>query len=348
MEHRTAVIFTDKKIKALFCANAAIFAVFAVASLLFLCFVPEKAAFFIFAAAVCAAAAAAAVLVIFLKKQNDIIERADDTIAAYISGNTDARIDCESEGGLYKLFHRINSLAAILNAHAENELRAKEFLKDAMSDISHQLKTPLTALNIYNGLISEAEDIAEVREYASLSEEELDRTSEMVRELLELAKLDAGAVAFKRERENIAELMEGVKRRFEFRAEREGKEIRLKGGDAELICDIRRTSEAIANIVKNSLDHTDAGGVTEIEWVRTGSVIRVEIRDNGRGIPKEDIYHIFKRFYRSRNSDDTSGAGLGLPIAKSIIEKQGGTVEAASEPGRGTVFTVNFLIPTKL
>ncbi len=348
MEHRTAVIFTDKNIRRLFCVNMLIIAVFMIVSLLFLGSVPEKAAILIFISALVFAAAEVVSLILFFKAQNDVIENADNKISEYISGNKDARIECELDGALYKLFHKVNSLASILNAHAENELKAKLFLKDAISDISHQLKTPLTALNIYNGLITDAEDIGEVREYAELSESELDRTENLVRDLLELAKFDAGTVVLKKRAENIAEMMESVKKRFLFRAEQEGKEIRLKGNDMELICDRWRMQDAIGNIVKNAIDHTGKGGIIEIEWIKIASSIRIYIRDNGRGIVSEDLYHIFERFYRSRNSSDTQGAGLGLPIAKSIIEAHGGTIEVSSEVARGTVFTLNFLITTNL
>ena len=109
-----------------------------------------------------------------IEKQNALIEGAITQINAYLGGDTTARIDCDREGTLYRLFHSINALAAVLNAHADNELREKEFLKNTISDISHQLKTPLAALNIYNGLIQEADiDPASVKEFATLSEQEL-------------------------------------------------------------------------------------------------------------------------------------------------------------------------------
>ena len=101
--------------------------------------------------------AAAAIWVVccsYFKKQNKIMEQAVSQINVYLDGDSNARIECDSEGELYRLFHSVNSLAAVLNAHADNELREKEFLKNTISDISHQLKTPLAALNIYNGLLA--------------------------------------------------------------------------------------------------------------------------------------------------------------------------------------------------
>ena len=102
------------------------------------------------------------------------MENAVTQIREYISGNHDARIDCDDEGELYRLFHEVNALVAILNAHAENEGKAKIFLKDTISNISHQLKTPLAALNIYNGLLQEeTANLPAIKEFTDLSEQEL-------------------------------------------------------------------------------------------------------------------------------------------------------------------------------
>ncbi len=256
----------------------------------------------------------------------------------------------DEEGELNKLFHKINSLASTLNAHAENELKSKEFLKDTISDISHQLKTPLTALNIYNGILQdESENFPAIQEFAQLSEQELDRIETLVQNLLKITKLDAGTIVIDKKMENISEIMESVKRHFSFRAEKEGKKITLSGNrNLDLLCDRNWLTEAIDNIVKNALDHTEKGDCISIKWECFASVVQIIIKDNGSGIHPEDLYHIFKRFYRSRYSKDTQGIGLGLPLAKAIIEAHNGTIEVNSELGRGTSFIINFLIPTKL
>lgn len=282
--------------------------------------------------------------------QNKIIANASAKITQYISGNQNVRIECDEEGELNKLFHKINSLASTLNAHAENELKSKEFLKNTISDISHQLKTPLTALNIYNGILQdESENLPAIQEFAQLSEQELDRIETLVQNLLKITKLDAGTIVIDKKMENISEIMESVKRHFSFRAEKEGKKITLSGiRNLDLLCDRNWLTEAIDNIVKNALDNTEKGDCISIKWECFASVVQIIIKDNGSGIHPEDLYHIFKRFYRSRYSKDTQGIGLGLPLAKAIIEAHNGTIEVNSELGRGTSFIINFLIPTKL
>ena len=286
----------------------------------------------------------------YLQKQNRLLRQATEQIHAFLDGHTEARIPCEEEGDLNRLFHAINSLAAVLNAHADNELREKEFLKNTISDISHQLKTPLAALNIYNGLIQEeTADLPDVREFADLSEQELDRIDTLVQNLLKITRLDAGAVPFEKKTENIADLMRDTELHFAYRAKAEQKQLVLSGpDDVFLFCDRDWLSEAIDNLVKNALDHTQSDDTIRIEWNALPSAIQIFVKDEGSGIHPEDLYHIFKRFYRSRFSQDTTGAGLGLPLAKAIIEAHGGTIEVDSTHGKGTTFSIYFPIPTKL
>ena len=343
-------ILTNRKIKALFCVIAVCALVFAVISALLMIFESKNAAVYILVCGVSLFLVTLIALYRYFAEQNTIIEKAEAQITEYIAGNQAARIDCDNEGELNKLFHKVNSLAAILNAQAENEWKSKEFLKNTISDISHQLKTPLAALNIYNGIMQdEAEASPEMNEFTVLTEQELDRIETLVQNLLKITKLDAGTITIDKDLENVSEIIKSVKKRFVFRAAREGKQIVLSGeDDVTLLCDHDWLTQAIDNIVKNALDHTAEGGIIHIGWKQTASVVQLIIKDNGSGIHPEDLHHIFKRFYRSRFSKDTQGIGLGLPLAKSIIEAHNGTIEVDSELGKGTIFTVNFLIPTKL
>ncbi len=157
---------------------------------------------------------------------------------------------------------------AIADAHASSERRAREFLRNTISDISHQLKTPITALNIYNGILQqEAEDATSVREFVNLSEQELDRMEALVRNLLKMAQLDAGTLRLEQSPENISELLEHIKGQYSFRAEQEEKEISLDGDEqAVLVCDRTWLTEAIGNLVKNALDHTEPGDHIRVRW----------------------------------------------------------------------------------
>ena len=343
-------IFANKEIKKLFLAVSVIW----VASLLltqgFLWLCYQRFSLFLLLVFVLSGGAILAVGCSYFKKQNQAMEQAVSQINAYLDGDHNARIECDDEGELYRLFHTVNSLAAVLNAHADNELREKEFLKNTISDISHQLKTPLAALNIYNGLLQDEDiEVSSVKEFAGLSEQELDRIETLVQSLLKITRLDAGAIVLEKNAENVADMMRDIELHFAYRARQEKKEIILSGSDhLSLFCDRDWLNEAIDNIVKNAFDHTESGATIRVAWKELPSGVQIVITDNGCGIHPEDIHHIFKRFYRSRFCMDKQGIGLGLPLAKAIVEAHNGTIEVDSELGIGTTFTMNFLIPTKL
>ena len=271
------------------------------------------------------------------------METAVAEIDDYLIGDTDARIECDDEGEMYKLFHSVNTLVSVLNAHIENEFRTKEFLKDTISDISHQLKTPLAALNIYNGILqSETENLPDLKEFTILSEQELDRIEALVQNLLKITRLDAGTIIIEKNFENVSDMMHDIEQHFAYRAKQEQKELILSGDDdISLFCDREWMIEAVSNLVKNAFDHTDAGKRICVEWKQMSDLLQIVVEDNGCGIHSEDIYHIFKRFYRSRFSKDTQGIGLGLPLAKTIVELHGGNMKVDSVLGKGSAFTIN-------
>ena len=299
--------------------------------------------------ALCGMAAALGMAVCRLRHQEQSMENAAHQIAEYILDRRKGGIECSEEGAMYRLFHEVNSLVTMADAHADSERRAKEFLRRTIADISHQLKTPIAALNIYNGILQqETADAATVQEFTSLSEQELDRIESLVQSLLKMARLDAGAITLERSPENVFDLLEHIKRQYSFRAEQEGKEIALEGDEQTVFsCDRTWLAEAIGNLVKNALDHTAQGDRILVRWQQSPCLTQITVEDTGSGIHSEDLYHIFKRFYRSRFSKDTQGVGLGLPLAKSIVEAHQGSIEVHSKLGQGTAFTINFPIMTK-
>ena len=343
-------IFANKEIKKLFLAVSVIWVAFLLLTQGFLWLCYQRFSLFLLLVFVLAGGAILAVGCSYFKKQNQVMEQAVSQLQAYLDGDHNARIECDDEGELYRLFHTVNSLAAVLNAHADNELREKEFLKNTISDISHQLKTPLAALNIYNGLLQDGDmELSAVKEFADLSEQELDRIETLVQNLLKITKLDAGAIVLEKTTENVADMLRDVELHFAYRAKQEHKELVLSGPEEVLLfCDRDWLTEAIDNIVKNALDHTESGDAVHITWKALPNAVQIAVKDNGCGIHPEDLHHIFKRFYRSRFSQDKQGIGLGLPLAKTIVEAHSGTIEVDSELGKGTTFTMNFLIPTKL
>ncbi len=283
-------------------------------------------------------------LLLYLRRQHRAIHSAECAIREFLDGNAASRIACEQTGGWYSLFHQVNELSAILSTHAEKEKQTKEFLQGMISDVSHQLKTPLSALKMYQEIIgSPTAGPKTVMDFSQKSLREIKRMEAVVHTLLTLARLDAGMIQMQKAPENLDTLMQDVLERFAVRAEREGKIIALSGsGDDTLFCDALWISEAVGNIVKNALEHTGPGGRINISWERSALMTKLVIQDNGSGICPEDLYHIFKRFYRSRFSQDIHGIGLGLPLAKTIVELHGGTISVASSLRAGTTFTLSF------
>ncbi len=343
-------ILVNRKIRLLFCCLLFLTAVFTLLSVFCIIWKGNQAALCAALSTAGLGIAAAGAVFWYLKEQGRQIEEAAEQIREYSAGNRNARIDCDEEGDLYRLFQEVNALVSILNAHADNEKRAKTFMKDTISDISHQLKTPLAALNIYQGIIQEEEkESSVILEFSELCEQELDRIETLVQNLLKITKLDAGTIVIENAQVNVSQMMEQVQKSFAYRAEKEGKALLFLGDpEAELLCDQTWMREAVANLVKNALDHTKKGDAVSIRWKKFPSMVQIAVEDNGSGIHPEDLPHIFKRFYRSRFSKDTQGIGLGLSLAKAIVEAQGGSIEADSVLGVGTTFTMDFLIPTKL
>lgn len=281
----------------------------------------------------------------FLQKREALYENATKIIAEFSEGNFKTLLPDAKTGALYQMFHSVEELAMALRAENENTIKNKEFLKNTISDISHQLKTPLAALNMYMEIITEEPDnIETVKTFSNKAIQSLERMEQLIQSMLKVTRIDAGSIKFQKNIYPVMELIEKSIENLTTRAKSEGKDIVIKGNpDDTVFCDLSWTSEAIGNIVKNALDHTTTGGIISIEYQYSPALFRMTISDNGCGIAPEDIHHIFKRFYRSKNSIDTQGVGLGLSLSKAIIEGQNGNISVSSTYGKGTVFTISFL-----
>ena len=280
----------------------------------------------------------------FVLLRDKKIERADADIQDFMSGNVGTRLDDHEEGSLSKLFTSVNVMATSLTAHIALEKQNKEFLKDTISDISHQLKTPLAALKMYNEIIQDEKAANDVVEsFISKSERELNRMETLIQNLLKLARLDAGSIELEKSWHNLKEFLEECMKGFRTRTELDNKSIFLECDEQIAFSfDEEWLLEAVGNIIKNALDHTRANNKIEIQCDETPIAIEITIKDNGAGIHPEDIHHIFKRFYKSRFSKDNQGVGIGLALSKAIAEKHGGTVTVESVLGKGAVFHLVF------
>lgn len=282
---------------------------------------------------------------VFFWRRKQLYLQAGKVLTNYINGDYSCHLLENSEGAIFQIFASVEQLATMLQSKSEAEHETKEFLKNTISDISHQLKTPLAALHMYQEIIEgEPDNLETVKEFSAKMGVALKRMEQLIQAMLKITRLDTGNIVFEKSSYFVTEVISQSINELTTRADNEGKKILIEGDPAQrVVCDMEWTSEAIGNIVKNALDHTKQGGVIRIAWEYTPLMLRIFITDDGNGIAPEDIHHIFKRFYRSKHSLDTQGIGLGLPLAKSIIEGQGGIVSVKSEQNMGTTFTLAFL-----
>lgn len=284
-------------------------------------------------------------IISFLRSRNKLYKQAEKIINNYINNDYSCHLSQNSNGKIFHLFASVEQLATMLQAKNETEHKTKEFLKNTISDISHQLKTPLAALMMYQEIIEAEPDNADtVKEFSKKIGTALKRMEQLILSMLKITRLDTGNIFFDKRVCSVQELIKNAISELTTRAIQEKKQLIVQGTPNQtVICDMDWTNEAIGNLVKNALDHTQIGGVIKITWESTPTMLRILVSDNGSGIAPEDIHHIFKRFYRSKHSLNTPGIGLGLPLAKSIIEGQGGFISVQSVLHGGTTFSVSFL-----
>lgn len=284
--------------------------------------------------------------VFFLQRRESLYENVEKVIERYAENKFDVHLPAGETGTIYQMFGSIEQLALSLQARNEMEHKTRIFLRDMISNISHQLKTPLAALDMYMEIIGdEPENEEAVRCFSKKSMRSLERMEELIQSLLKMARLDTGNIVFEKRSCPAAEIAGQAVSELLERARREGKRILTEGDEKEnIFCDMEWTKEAVGNLVKNALDHTEEGGVITISWEKSPAVFCLSVKDNGCGIAPEDIHHIFKQFYRSRTSKDKQGAGLGLSLAKAIVEGQDGNLSVESRPGEGSKFCITFLM----
>lgn len=251
-----------------------------------------------------------------------------------------------AEGEFAKLSHEFCRMRVIMKNNIEESLKEKNFLSRTLSDISHQLKTPIAALMIYNDILTSRKIDDDKRKYfLDSSRQQLERIEWLVKSLLQLAKLDAGVIKFERTNCDINDTIDDAVETMRAKASRDGVALSFSPVQKQIIMvhDPRWLSEAFINIIKNAIEHTEKGGTVEVSSEETSVCVKISIKDNGEGIPSDELPKIFERFYKGKGSKQTESVGIGLALSKSIIEGQGGMVEVKSKVNEGTEFAVTFL-----
>ena len=258
--------------------------------------------------------------------------------------NYKLNIDEMSEDELSILKNEVYKTTIMLKEAAENSNKEKLQLKNSLSDISHQLKTPLTSiLIILDNLIDNPDMDKEIREdFIRDIKMEITNISFFVQSILKLSKLDTNTVDFIEEKTYIKDIVDEVVKNLSTLCDlRNIKIITTYKKNAQITCDFRWQVEAFSNIIKNCIEHSKNNSNIFIEVNENTAYSQIVIRDNGTGIDKEDLIHIFERFYKGKNSCNES-CGIGLSLAKSIIEKSNGNIYVESKVGKGSTFTIKY------
>lgn len=259
--------------------------------------------------------------------------------------NRDYGIDIEDnvEDELSILKNELYKTAIMLKEHAENSIKDKKNLKVSLEDISHQLKTPLTSINILLDNILDNPEIPNdvMLDFIKDIKKEVVKINFLIGNLLKLSRFDVNAVHMANDANNLKDIIEASVKNVAVLCDLKGVRIECNVKNMMLNCDFNWQVEALTNIIKNCVEHSFKGGVVTINTSENKIYTLVEIKDNGCGIAKEDLPHIFDRFYRGKNSDKES-VGIGLALAKSIIEKSGGKIDVTSRLGEYTRFEIRY------
>ncbi len=246
-----------------------------------------------------------------------------------------------AEGELGILQSEIYKMTVRLREQGQRLKDEKIYLADSIADISHQIRTPLTSINLLVQVLSEP-DLTKERKQKLIRElyGRLSSIDWLVTTLLKISKLDANTVQFKQEAIPFSKLVHKSVQPLLVPLELREQALEVQA-EGTCICDIAWTCEALTNIVKNCMEHTQNSGKIEVQATETALYSEIIISDDGAGIDKEDLPHVFERFYKGKNSSETS-FGIGLALARMIVAGQNGTIKVRNREPNGAVFTIRF------
>ncbi|MEE0683490.1 MAG: HAMP domain-containing sensor histidine kinase [Bacilli bacterium] len=278
------------------------------------------------------------------KDQNKEIKKIVKCIEEINKKNYSINIDENSEDELSILKNELYKITIMLKEDAESSKKDKLKLKDSLSDISHQLKTPLTSINIMldNILDNPEMDDKTKEKFIQNIKREITNISSLVGEILKLSKFDASVIKFEEQQVSINDIVKSAISNVEMMAELKNINIEVNNRDnIKLVCDAKWQIEAITNILKNCIEHSKDDSTIMVDIDSNKIYKQITIKDNGEGIDEKDLPHIFERFYKGKNSSKDS-VGIGLALAKTIIEKDNGSIKVDSKKGKQTIFIIKY------
>lgn len=269
-----------------------------------------------------------------LKKSFRAIEKMLDSA---IDG--DFSVDSYEETRLSRLESKLWEYLSSSSLSAQNVNKEKDKLKELISDISHQTKTPISNLVLYGELLEASELNEEQKSNVTAVQTQTEKLRFLIDSLVKLSRLENGIISLEKKPAPVYEILQNVYDQLKERTAAKGLEFTLEKTDAIANIDSKWTQEALFNIADNAVKYTDKGSVT-ISTLEFDMFVRVDISDTGKGIPEEDLPKIFGRFYRGSSTRSEEGVGIGLHLAREIISGQGGYIKVSSTLGAGSTFSV--------
>lgn len=285
------------------------------------------------------------VILIYENKQKQKIYNIITYIEEINKGNYNLKIEENTENELSNLSNELYKITIMLKEQAEKSNKDKQVLQTSLEDISHQLKTPLTSISIMLDNIRENPQMDEStrQEFVHEISRQIEWINWLVISLLKLSKLESGTVTFKTEKINVKKLIDNITKNLAIPLDIKQQKIIVSENtkDIYFIGDYNWQLEALTNIVKNCIEHSTENKNIYISYEQNNFYTKILVRDEGSGIEDKDIRHIFERFYKGKNSSNNS-VGIGLALAKSIIEKDNGYIICTSKVGKGTTFEIKY------
>lgn len=258
-------------------------------------------------------------------------------------GNYNLQIDLNSEGTLSILKNEIYTTTIMLREKAEKELVDKQNLKDSLTNISHQLKTPLTSISLLvDNLCDEDVPASLQKEFLGDIKTQIDSINYLIIVLLKLSRFDANVITFKEEKINVKNLCIDVLKHIDALRDVKNITIHINGSNnVTFIGDYKWEFEALSNILKNCLEYTSENKNIYVSFKETNMFTEITIQDEGKGMSKEEKRRMFERFYKGENSSNNN-FGIGMSLAKEIINKDNGKIKVDSTPGIGSTFKIRY------
>ena len=269
---------------------------------------------------------------------DDLLEQITLLIEALVE-QQERQIFSEAEDTLTaRLQHQLLKLRNILTAQNQMLAQEKEQIKTLISDISHQIKTPIAAANTFAELLSDGELSAEERtEYITTLQMSLGKLTFLTNSLIKMSRLESGIISLKPEKNSLNEIVLQAVKTVYAKAKEKGILITFECDQAfEAVLDFNWTAEAISNVIDNAVKYTPQGGFVRLQITEYPSFLRLDISDSGVGIPEEEQAKIFGRFYRGKQSVGIDGVGIGLYLTREIINKQNGYMKVSSDENGST------------